>query len=293
MSLMDAGNRARQRSGDNSVLALGVAAAIAAMRSADEMGRLQPAARRAVIVHSLKHPDEVTRLRQIYPHGFYLIGVHSDEETRRKRLIDRHAMTEDQAKAVMRRDEDERVLHGQRTTDTFHLSDFFVRLDDSRSRLHHEIGRILDLMFGSPFLTPGFDEYAMFMAFSAALRSADLSRQVGAVIAKDAEILSTGANDCPRAGGGLYWPILNDSHEWVDEPNGRDHVRGFDSNRQAQQELARKIADQICSQEWGKGIKQEPLMDALLKGGISDLTEYGRVVHAEMSALMACARRRE
>ena len=60
---------------------------------------------------------------------------------------------------------------------------------------------MVDLWFGNPFITPTFDEHAMFLAFSAALRSADLSRQVGAVITKDSQILSAGANDCPKAGG--------------------------------------------------------------------------------------------
>ena len=44
-----------------------------------------------------------------------------------------------------------------------------------------------------PYVTPLFDEFAMFMAFAAALRSADLSRQVGAVVGKSNEIISTGA----------------------------------------------------------------------------------------------------
>jgi len=32
-------------------------------------------------------------------------------------------------------------------------------------------------MFGNPFITPTFDEFARFMAFAASFRSADLSRQ--------------------------------------------------------------------------------------------------------------------
>jgi deoxycytidylate deaminase len=41
----------------------------------------------------------------------------------------------------------------------------------------------------------------MFMAFSSALRSADLSRQVGAVIAKNGDLIASGANDVPKFGG--------------------------------------------------------------------------------------------
>ncbi|MCZ5321339.1 hypothetical protein O5699_00900 [Escherichia coli] len=64
------------------------------------------------------------------------------------------------------------------------------------------------MLFGNPFITPTFDEYAMYMAFSSALRSADLSRQVGAVLAKNYAIMSTGANDVPKSGGGLYLAIF-------------------------------------------------------------------------------------
>jgi Cytidine and deoxycytidylate deaminase zinc-binding region len=107
---------------------------------------------------------------------------------------------------LMLRDEDGHLRHGQRVADTFHLADFFVRLDGNNDVLKNGIWRILDILFGNPYKTPTFDEYAMFLAFAAALRSADLSRQVGAVIAKNTEIIATGANDCPRFGGGLYWP---------------------------------------------------------------------------------------
>ena len=61
----------------------------------------------------------------------------------------------------------------------------------------------------------------MFMAFASALRSADLSRQIGAVIAHDNEIIATGANDCPKSGGGLYWPEYDSqTHEYVDSRMG-------------------------------------------------------------------------
>ncbi|MFO2375906.1 cytidine deaminase, partial [Pseudomonas aeruginosa] len=75
--------------------------------------------------------------------------------------------------------------------------------------LKAQLWRVIDILFGQPYVTPTFDEYAMFMAFSASLRSADLSRQVGAVLTRDEGIISTGANDVPKAGGGLYWPELD------------------------------------------------------------------------------------
>lgn len=46
--------------------------------------------------------------------------------------------------------------------------------------------------------------------YLSSLRSADLSRQVGAVISKDRNIISTGANDIPKFGGGQYWPEFDE-----------------------------------------------------------------------------------
>jgi len=88
-NLMDAGDQTRQSTGDNSILAKGVAAYIASQREQRE--ELRP--RTAYIVHSLKHPDEVYRLQGIYPHGFYLIGVYSSTTRRRQYLVDRKGMS--------------------------------------------------------------------------------------------------------------------------------------------------------------------------------------------------------
>ena len=117
-------------------------------------------------------------------------------------------------------------------------------MTDSEERLKSDISRIFDLMFGQPFLTPTFDEYAMYMSFASSLRSADLSRQVGAVIAKDKEIIATGANDVPRFGGGQYWADYNDKN--VDDvESGRDYKRGFDSNQVERDAIIEDIANKI------------------------------------------------
>jgi deoxycytidylate deaminase len=203
---IDRGNRARQSSGDNSILALGVCSEIFRQRKRDQRGSVEPNPRVAYVVSSLKHPDEVKRLRRVYANGFYLIGVHSGKSMRRDYLVKEKGMERARAEELIRRDEDEVEGHGQHTRDTFHLADFFIHLSDQDLSWKNSLWRILDLVFLNPYITPHFDEYAMFMAFASALRSADLSRQVGAVIARDNEILATGANDCPKPGGGLYWP---------------------------------------------------------------------------------------
>jgi deoxycytidylate deaminase len=187
---------------------------------------------------------------------------------------------------LVERDADEIEGHGQHTRDTFHLADFFVHLDSDHDKLKKSLWRILDLIFGNPYITPNFDEYAMFMAFASALRSADLSRQIGAVIGRKNEIIATGANDCPRAGGGLYWPEYNDkTHEYVDAPGGRDYTRGEDSNKIEQKSMIEQILRDLDS-----SIDKTKVEKALLRSPIRDITEYGRAVHAEMEALLFCAR---
>jgi deoxycytidylate deaminase len=286
--LMTAGDNAREKSGDNSVLALGVAARIAANRGKNgEIESLKHRTRHAYLVNSLKHPHEAARLREIYEEGFYLIGVFSDEKQRRQHLADDERLALDETDALMQRDADEHVEHGQRTSDTFHRSDFFAHLDGNPEKLKNGLWRILDIIFGHPHKTPTFDEYAMFMAFSAALRSADLSRQVGAVVARNDEIVATGANDCPKCGGGLYWPEYNETTQQVeDAPNGRDYKRGSDSNKIEKE----KIIEDIVQKMTFAGINGKEARAVLKQSRIGDITEYGRVVHAEMEALLSCSR---
>ena len=285
---MEEGNNLREKAGDNSILALGVAAAINEKRQKPN-NVPRPIKKMAFIINSIKHPDEVHRLRQIYSNGFFLIGVHADEKRRHDYLTNNLGIENNQASSLISRDADESKKNGQHTRDTFHLSDFFVHYDGNADKFQNDVWRLLDLIFGKPFITPTFDEFAMFMAFSASLRSADLSRQVGAVIAQDNNIVSTGANDVPKSGGGLYWSEYNnDGTEIIDVEDGRDYKRGEDSNAIEKQ----KIIDAI-SQCIPDGISEElkgQFMDNLRGSRIKDITEYGRVVHAEMESILACAR---
>lgn len=299
---MTDGDDARRLSGDNSILALGAASRISRLRDEDETGNPIPARRCAYIINSLKHPDEIYRLREIYPLGFYAVGIHSEKQHRKSDLVgdpEDPEMLLEQADELIQRDADEHLPYGQRVTDTFHLSDFFVRLVDDHVRVKNELGRLLQILFGAPYKTPTFDEYAMFLAFASSLRSADMSRQVGAVIAneKQHEIISTGANDCPAFGGGLYWPEYNPDEnvkKIEDKPNGRDYTRGRDLNKAEQQEIIADISNcaekaKLCGDEIK--LNTAKLGEVLQNSRITELTEFGRAVHAEMEALLACARK--
>lgn len=275
------GNIIRRSTKNPAALAIAVAAEIARRRPqpVDEQ-----VTKTAYIVSSLKLRQEVAELRKVYREGFYLFGVNTSRDLRLKYLMgsDGRLMSEWEAVRLIERDEHEPEEFGQNTRDTFALADFFCANEGNDDKLRFSIQRCLDLVFGCPMITPTFNEFAMFMAFAASLRSADLSRQVGAVLARDNEILSNGANDCPRPGGGLYWPVFI-GNRIDDVSNGRDYKRGADSNEVERTRISKRILS-------GLGCESNDATKVAL-APIRDITEYGRVVHAEMEALLACARR--
>jgi cytidine deaminase len=281
---MSAGDSLRERSTNNAILAAGVAKTISEKRITNSQ-------KRAYIVNSLKHPREVEFLRKVYADGFYLIGVHADEKRRHKYLTDDKGCTQEQAKELIKIDEDESIDHGQKTRDTYHLSDFFLNLGSDNDQVKNRLQRFLELIFSHPYKNPTFDEFAMFMAFNSSVRSGDLSRQVGAVISREKQIIATGANDVPQSGGGLYWAEIDSTTgEIVDHPDGKDYTREGDSNKQAQAEIIQEIAKNLMTEGIVAAGKELDLQKALKESKISDLTEFGRVVHAEMDALLSCSR---
>ena len=272
---MDAGNRAREVSGRGDILALHAASEINSRR-VDE----QPLPETVHIVLSLKHPQEVTALRRIYGAGFFLLGLYTPR-SERQRNLEKLDMSARQASELMKRDENEESELGQQTSGTFYQADVFLSLNAaSVTSFDSDVERFVDLVFGDPFRTPTAPEHAMFLAFAGSLRSADLSRQVGAVVVSSAgEVIATGANDVPRHGGGLYWPGVADQ---------RDYVWGEDSNKVQIEKIVQDILHR--AQPKPKPASRSELENVLRGSRLQDLTEFGRAVHAEMEALLSCAR---
>lgn len=281
---MDMGNRIRKDTDDNSILMKGVARQLYLRRSFDSNGFPKPREKVAYIIKSLKHPDEVDFMRKTYGDGFHLIGITSSHMRRLKNLMDRRGLSKERAEELLERDSNEDLKQGQHTRDAFQHADYFICTTEDSDQIFNSVDRLIRLLFGDPFISPNFDEYAMFMAYAASLRSADLSRQIGAVIARDDEILSMGANDCPRFGGGLYWPLLGSHGEYTDVPDGRDYTLGYDSNKKEQQQIITNLLSNFEIDLTAENIQKAK------DSGIGDLTEYGRVVHGEMEALLSCAR---
>lgn len=279
---MDLGNWVREKAKDSSILMRGVSALLYNNRVSN--GNPLPKKRIAYIIKSIKHPDEVAFMRDTYGDGFHLIGITSSYDRRLNYLTNRKNIPEPQAKELLDRDASEKIGHGQHTQDVFQQADYFINAGNNADEIQSSIARLIDLLFGDPFISPSFEEYAMFMAYTSSLRSADLSRQIGAVIVRDNEIIASGVNDCPKAFGGLYWPIKCSNGEYNDEANGRDYTLGYDSNKIEQSKIINNILESFDIEINEENIRK------VKDSGIGDLTEYGRVVHAEMEALLMCAR---
>lgn len=200
----------------------------------------------------------------------YLTGLRNIEPEVAKRLM-------------LRDEEDVRNKWGQRTRDAFELGDVFFRLDENAAaQMQNEAERFLDLIFGRPDLSPYLHEHAMYLAYAASLRSADLSRQVGAALTNQhGDILGVGANDVPAPQGGQYWP---------GEDDRRDHARGSDSNTKHKLKIARDIFERTQPQNKDNVEAYKVFLRALTDSLLFDITEYGRAVHAEMDAVLSCAR---
>lgn len=320
---MSAGDKLREEWQRGDALALHAVSDIVAERSqradeaglADVEGSTPNLPRHAFILRSLKTPEELETLRAIYGPRLVVIAAYSPRDARERHLahlIEDSRSTPDRASweyqpaELIDRDEKEGVRRGQDVSGTFHRADFFVRGWD-RDVIRADIIRTLGILFGSPFCTPTRDEHAMFMAAGAALRSAEYGRQVGACIAtRDGSVVALGTNEVPAPGGGSPWE--------EDALCIRDfEVSDLDTNRRHFDELAERLAGEVDTQ-LGALIEEIPLgtdggndareaMDAVRKrfvelvpaglrrGGLKDLTEFGRAVHAEMNALLDAARR--
>lgn len=276
---MDAGDLLRQQLRCGDAMALLAALGIVAKR--DQAGGNQPC---AFVIRQLKHPEEITALRRIYGDRFFVLSLYSTYSERISHLMKIHKITREAAVHLMRRDEEDvgKPL-GQHTRNTFELGDVFFRLDEpDGTQARVEAERFLDLIFGRPDLSPRAHEHAMYLAYAASLRSADLSRQVGAAImSMHGDIIAVGANDVPCATGGQYWPGPNDR---------RDHIQRFDSNHKYMHKIAHDIFERTQPDQRTDHAAFSRFLEALAGSLLFDITEYGRAVHAEMEALLSCAR---
>ncbi|MQA65534.1 MAG: dCMP deaminase [Alphaproteobacteria bacterium] len=305
--LIKAGTEIKETVGRGDILALLSIAKIRELRFAQlgEEKPYKPLSKVAYIFRSLKNPQEVQTLREIYGRPFYLISAYSPRDKRVENLTKRIADSHNSSSLTKYREAAENITvtdeleegkkHGQNVSGAFPIADFFVnvsRINDVKN----QVERIIKILFGFPFETPQKDEMGMYLAWSSSLRSSDLSRQVGAVImSDDGEVLSTGCNDVPKFGGGQYWPD--------DTNDERDFQKGSDSNAIYKNRIIKEIVDLLYNEgafdkKFGSSADNVasrilgPTGRSIFGGAqVFNLIEFGRAVHAEMAAITNAVRR--
>ncbi|MGO4571314.1 anti-phage dCTP deaminase [Microvirga sp. 2TAF3] len=268
----------------------------------------------AYIIRQLKRPDEIYLLRQVYGKQFVLVSAYGSAEQRKKLIENKlkrtlstlttaHEVSSKADELIERDASEDGEFFGQKLRETFHLADVFID-GISKQEMDEKLSRFVNAFFGRTDITPSKEEYGMYAAKSASLRSSDLSRQVGAAIfSKEGELITQGCNEVPKAFGGTYWDL--------EEPDYRDVRIGHDPNEILKKELLRDLFDRLkranllsetalrlgppakivekLSKKAKIGVADSA--DGPLVGAIAmDLTEYGRVVHAEMCAICDAAR---
>jgi deoxycytidylate deaminase len=284
--LIDEGNKLREKYG-NSVLAELAINEITKNRERrkKELGKDgYDSLRVCYIIDSIKHIEELELFRLIYTDYFYFFGIFSPMEMRISNLKNYKGIEKEKIHELIKRDSGENFHFGQKVTDTFVESDFFMRVENNSAQsIDKKVNRYLNLVFDSDIETPTNHETAMYSAFSAAGNSACLSRQVGASITDSkGEILSLGWNDVPKAGGGVYQFNNNDG-----EDNRCKNIKnGYCHNDAEKRIISEAILEEFVSSGIIKKDKKKEIMDIISKSRIKELIEFSRAVHAEMLALI-------
>jgi len=241
------------------------------------------------ILDSIKNQEELDLLKTVYREMLYVVGVFSPLEQREDQLK-RKGLDSAQVSKLIDRDSGEESETGQTVRDTFPQCDFFLRMDaGTDSQLTSRVSRFLHLILGTKIITPTSNESAMYAAASAAGNSACLSKQVGAaVMSKEGELLSTGWNDVPKKGGGLYTynpdePLgENDKRCW-----NRDGGKCFNDEEKTlfASDLMEILEGYVPA---GKHLEVSHAVRSSKK--LKNLIEFSRAIHAEMHAILNAGR---
>ncbi|MDO9419008.1 anti-phage dCTP deaminase [Pararhizobium sp.] len=261
----------------------------------------------AYIIRQFKRSEEIALFRSVYGKQAFQISAYADPDLRLARLATkmrdadasrtRVSEFEHQAIKLLNRDEHEAaLLHGQRIRDVFPLADVFIDASSSDT-IKATLDRFIKIVFGYNFHSPSREEYGMYMAKSASLRSLDLSRQVGAaVFTKEGEVKTLGCNEVPSANGGTYWE--------GDKDDGREFHSHVDTNEDFKYRLLSDTLKNLSSvgvvdkkfaamrsRDFLKHIYDKHGIDLDKSMMMMDIIEYGRIIHAEMNAITDAARK--
>jgi deoxycytidylate deaminase len=285
-------------------------AALAVAKIREERTRItgnyeRPALSHAYIIRQFKRPEEIDLMRRTYGRKFVQISVTASREERKARLVESiknfNEQTRDDnecekhALDLIKKDFDEgEEAFGQRISKIFHLGDVFIYGLNKRN-IEETVKRFIEAFFGHNGISPSKMEYGMYMAAAASLRSIDLSRQVGAsIFTEQGEILSMGCNEVPKAFGGTYW--TEDG-----EDSKRDFDKGHDANHARKLQILYDLLNRMGKNGFiSEKLKEKGNTDEQFKyvienedindSQVMDIIEFGRMIHAEMSAITDAAR---
>ena len=247
----------------------------------------------AFVIDQLKHPEEVRALREVYGSAFYVVSVlcEYDERLRRLERKFKGVPDQDRTRKLMDRDEHEAAENGQHVRKTLHLADFFVaNQSQDKKALSDDLSRFVEIVAGHEVTRPTRQERGMHAAWSAALRSSCLSRQVGAAILDAAgHVLAHGTNEVPKFRGGSYESGDSPDHRCFADRGKRE--KAYCRNEFFKREIYREVFDSLRDAKLlASHANPETVQKAAEKTRIRDLIEFSRAVHAEMDALLSLSR---
>ncbi len=265
----------------------------------------------AFIIRQFKRREETQILADLYGRQFIQVSVTDTRDNREKRLNNKlkqeflglsDEKISQMASRLISIDEDESLHisesmapeeievkreYGQRIGDIFQFGDVFID-GASRALIKDTTIRFIDALFGRNDISPSVEEFGAYMAKAVSLRSVDLSRQVGAVLMNDdGDAIAMGCNEVPRPRGGIYSDNDPEKHRDIDD--------GVETNKLETNRIIRNFLDVLSSKGLLSKKPEEVMTDAesrkaILDSMVGDITEYGRMVHAEMNALTDAAR---
>ena len=214
------------------------------------------------IIRNIMHHAEVSILRSVYGHRFFLIAANESLESRKKRLSAEMAklpsFDSDEVSAAVAmlmsvdkgaRPSAESYSRGALSIDkTFHQADLFVRVD--APKWEEQIDRFLNQIFGDPFGTLTADERGMGIATLVSSSSGAFGRRVGAaIVTKSGFLAGIGWNDAAAPGGGLY-------HE-ASKVNRNDKALKVDVSDKYRIESAQEFLDVLLNPDcWEDQVKK-------------------------------------
>ncbi len=149
------------------------------------------------VVDGIRNPAEIKELRQL-PH-FFLVAVDAPEKTRFERMKSRNRendpKTFEEFRKVDARDKGKgEKASGQQVAKCFKLASVLIRNDKTVHELNSKSEQLLKKLREIELKRPSIDDYFLKIASVVAERSTCRRHHVGAVIARDKHLLTTGYN---------------------------------------------------------------------------------------------------